>query len=106
MKPRKDEEIFGLLKIPDKEIIRQLRIELGKATSEIDHLKHLLESDSPSEIKSLRGTIKGLCKERNENEYYKKYKVIKNELIEARKTIGALVGKIYILEQKINEKRN
>lgn len=36
----KDNENFGLLKIPDQVVIRQLRMELGKANSYIQELEH------------------------------------------------------------------
>lgn len=43
---KKDEEWSGLLKIPDSEVIKQLRIELGKANSYISELENKIKSIS------------------------------------------------------------
>lgn len=65
----KDKEIFGLHKIPDKELIKQLRVEIGILYSEIDELKYKLEEKSPLEhkqsenseyIRSMEGQVKNL----------------------------------------------
>ena len=61
----KDDEIYGLLKIPDEVIIKELRLELGKATSYIQELEQenkRLKDESPEEKKAIR-------KEKIFNEY-------------------------------------
>lgn len=40
----KDKEWTGLLKIPSEEVIKELRIELGKANAYINELEHRLNS--------------------------------------------------------------
>lgn len=67
----KSEEIFGLLKVPDAEIIKQLRLEIGLLTSERDEaLFELSEankdpvihkhSENSEYIFSLEGQVKNL----------------------------------------------
>jgi hypothetical protein len=61
----KDDEIYGLLKVPDEVIIKELRLELGKATSYIQELEQenkRLKDESPEEKKAIR-------KEKIFNEY-------------------------------------
>jgi hypothetical protein len=49
---KKDQEWSGLLKIPDSEVIKQLRIDLGKANSYIQELEcKIKEYDKPKPIK-------------------------------------------------------
>lgn len=62
----KDKEIFGLHKIPDKELIKELRKEIGILNSEKDELKFLIEQKD-SEINELNENIKKI----NENSYSK-----------------------------------
>ncbi len=61
----KDDEIYGLLKVPDEVIIKELRLQLGKATSYIQELEYenkRLKDESPEEKKAIR-------KEKIFNEY-------------------------------------
>lgn len=57
MKNQKDKPIFGLEKIPDKEIIKQLRLEIGIQRSEIDELKYKLEEKPSLEHKQSENSI-------------------------------------------------
>jgi len=66
----KDQEWSGLLKIPNEEVIKELRIELGKANSYIKELEEKLASLSGKEVKQqtltcLNGRVKNLEKELN-----------------------------------------
>ena len=67
----KDDDIFGLLKVPDAEIIKQLRFDIGLLTSERDEalyeLKILKEnpiehkqSENSAFIFSLQGQVRNL----------------------------------------------
>ena len=64
----KDKEWTGLLKIPSEEVIKELRIELGKANTYINELEHRLNELNGVRIKEqklvcLEGRIKNLEKE-------------------------------------------
>lgn len=64
----KDKEWTGLLKIPSEEVIKELRIELGKANSYIKELEDRLKELSVKDIKEqsfvcLEGRVKNLEKE-------------------------------------------
>lgn len=66
----KDKEWSGLLKIPSEEVIKELRVELGKANAYIKELEEKLASLSGKEIKqqsfiNLNGRVKNLEKELN-----------------------------------------
>lgn len=66
----KDKEWSGLLKIPSEEVIKELRVELGKANEYIKELEEKLASLSGKEIKQqsficLNGRVKNLEKELN-----------------------------------------
>lgn len=104
----KDEEVFGLLKVPDEVIIKELRIKLGIANATIDELSYeldLLKSstvrDLVTKIKSLKGTIKSLVSERKNDVYFKKYQEQKKECNRLMKANSELVGKLYQLKLKM-----
>lgn len=64
----KDKEWSGLMKVPDSEIIKQLRIKLGQANSYIAELEDKLKDFSQKRVKeqtiiSLEGRVKNLEKE-------------------------------------------
>ena len=64
----KDKEWTGLLKIPSEEVIKELRIELGKANTYINELEHRLNELNGVSIKEqklvcLEGRVKNLEKE-------------------------------------------
>ncbi len=64
----KDTEWSGLLKIPSEEVIKELRIELGKANAYIKELEDKLKQLSSKEIKQqsficLEGRVKNLEKQ-------------------------------------------
>ncbi len=64
----KDKEWSGLMKVPDSEIIKQLRIKLGQANSYISELEDKLKDLSQKRVKeqtiiSLEGRVKNLEKE-------------------------------------------
>jgi predicted nucleic acid-binding Zn-ribbon protein len=64
----KDKEWSGLMKLPDSEIIKQLRIKLGQANSYISELEDKLKDFSQKRVKeqtiiSLEGRVKNLEKE-------------------------------------------
>ena len=64
----KDTEWSGLLKIPSEEVIKELRIELGKANAYIKELEDKLKQLSGKEIKQqsficLEGRVKNLEKQ-------------------------------------------
>lgn len=64
----KDKEWTGLLKIPSEEVIKELRIELGKANAYINELEHRLSELNGVRIKEhklvcLEGRVKNLEKE-------------------------------------------
>lgn len=66
----KDKEWSGLLKIPSEEVIKELRIELGKANAYIKELEDKINSLSGKEIKqqtfiNLDGRVKNLEKQLN-----------------------------------------
>lgn len=107
----KDDEHFGLLKIPDEIVIRELRVELGKANARIAELEYELNevksatvSDLCNQIKSLKGTIKTLVNERKQDSYYTLYKNQKKENDMLRQEISVHVGKIYQLKKSLNNK--
>ena len=70
----KDKEREGLLKVPDEVVIKELRIELGKANAMISELQDIVKNLETSDVKSLIGTIKALNKQINENVYYQKWR--------------------------------
>lgn len=83
----KGKEIFGLNKIPDKELLKEARIEIGKLNSYIDELEskitqfqdeiHLSKLQLSDDIKCtiLHNKIKNQSKElKNLNDQVKKYK--------------------------------
>jgi hypothetical protein len=64
----KDQEWSGLMKVPDYEVIKQLRIKLGKANSYISELEDKIKEYTGRKIKeerliSLEGRINNLEKE-------------------------------------------
>lgn len=64
----KDQEWSGLMKVPDYEVIKQLRIKLGKANSYISELEDKLKEYTARKVKedrliSLEGRIKNLEKQ-------------------------------------------
>lgn len=64
----KDQEWSGLMKVPDYEVIKQLRIKLGKANSYISELEDKLNEYTGRKVKeetfiSLEGRIKNLEKQ-------------------------------------------
>jgi predicted nucleic acid-binding Zn-ribbon protein len=64
----KDQEWSGLMKVPDYEVIKQLRIKLGKANSYISELEDKLKEYTGRKVKeetfiSLEGRIKNLEKQ-------------------------------------------
>lgn len=94
----KDEEWSGLLKIPKEEVIKQLRIELGKSNSYIQELENKLKSIPSKNIKEahlkdlkrqiesltnkLNSTRDSLVKANKQNELLQKQllKTYKNEI--------------------------
>jgi hypothetical protein len=64
----KDKEWSGLMKVPDAEIIKQLRTKLGQANSYISELEEKLKEYTQRKIKEqsficLEGRVKNLEKE-------------------------------------------
>jgi hypothetical protein len=64
----KDKENYGLLKIPEEAVIKELRIELGKTKAYIEELKDTIKLINSKEVKvqtliSLEGRVKNLEKE-------------------------------------------
>jgi hypothetical protein len=64
----KDKENYGLLKIPEEAVIKELRIELGKTKAYIEELKDTMKLINSKEVKvqtliSLEGRVKNLEKE-------------------------------------------
>ena len=104
----KEDEIFDLMKLPDSVIIKELRIELGKANAMIQELEDTISSLNTSEdvlniIKGLKGTIKALIKERNENKFYLLYKELKTEYNRLRNQNGELIGQVFRLKEKLKD---
>lgn len=103
----KDRENYDLLKVPDEIIVRELRIELGKANSRIQELEDELKAHSSGKIheliKSLKGTIKALVKEKKSDKYYQLYQEQRERNDRLTQSNSALIGKILMLQTK-NEK--
>lgn len=64
----KDQEWSGLMKVPDYEIIKQLRIKLGETNSYVSELEDKLKEYTGRKVKeqtfiSLEGSIKKLKKQ-------------------------------------------
>jgi cell division protein ZapA (FtsZ GTPase activity inhibitor) len=64
----KDKENYGLLKIPSEAVIKELRVELGKANAYIQELKERMKLINTKEVKvqtliNLEGRVKNLEKE-------------------------------------------
>ena len=64
----KDKENYGLLKIPEEAVIKELRIELGKTKAYVEELKDTMKLINSKEVKvqtliSLEGRVKNLEKE-------------------------------------------
>lgn len=64
----KDQEWSGLMKVPDYEVIKQLRIKIGQANSYINELEDKLKEYTGRQVKeqtfiSLEGRIKNLEKQ-------------------------------------------
>jgi threonine dehydrogenase-like Zn-dependent dehydrogenase len=64
----KDKENYGLLKIPEEAVIKELRIELGKTKAYVEELKDAIKLINSKEVKvqtliSLEGRVKNLEKE-------------------------------------------
>ena len=64
----KDKENYGLLKIPEEAVIKELRIELGKTKAYIEELKDTMKLINSKEFKvqtliNLEGRVKNLEKE-------------------------------------------
>ena len=94
----KDKEVHGLLKLPDKVIVKNLQAELDKANSLIDELNYKISSmrqdREMQSIESLRGTIKSLNKQIKENAYYAKYQEAKKEVKKLREENSRLLTKL------------
>ena len=64
----KDEEIFGLFKVPDEEVIKSMRIEIGKLNSYITELEfkcdmyEIKKHEDLCMINNLKNTIDDLRK--------------------------------------------
>ena len=64
----KDKENYGLLKIPEEAVIKELRIELGKTKAYTEELKDTMKLINSKEFKvqtliNLEGRVKNLEKE-------------------------------------------
>jgi threonine dehydrogenase-like Zn-dependent dehydrogenase len=64
----KDKENYGLLKIPEEAVIKELRIELGKTKAYVEELKDTMKLINSKEVKvqtliNLEGRVKNLEKE-------------------------------------------
>lgn len=49
----KQEEIFGLMKVPVEALLKRALVENGKLTAEVDHLTHVIEQKE-KEISELK----------------------------------------------------
>lgn len=100
----KDSELFGLLKIPDEVVIKELRTEIGMLKSENDELKYRLSLAINPEVDKLVNTINSLKGElkvlRNRNLVQEKQK----EINSLKNTNAELVYKLLKLRQ--NEANN
>lgn len=100
----KDSELFGLLKIPDEVVIKELRTEIGMLKSENDELKYRLSLAINPEVDKLVNTINSLKGElkvlRNRNLVQEKQK----EINSLRNTNAELVYRLLKLKQ--NETNN
>ena len=100
----KDKEVFGLLKIPDEVVIKQLRQDLGKANAYIQELEHLIKQndsglkrrlrDLENENKSLRGNLKALQGDEMHKRYTENIKKKSKEIESLRNTISELVCRL------------
>jgi len=88
--------IFDLEKIPDSQMIKLLRIEIGKLTSEIDELKYLLskhdngehkQSNNSIYIKDMEGQLRNLKKKYESFDAFKIIEAKNEEINDLNKTI-------------------
>lgn len=117
----KGKEIFGLNKIPDKDLLREARIEIGKLNSYIDELENKISelsknisiidlhlSDSAKEA-IFQSKIKNQAEElKNMNALVKKYKDeynvgIDNAVRERDNRINKLTKENNILSSEVNK---
>lgn len=117
----KGKEIFGLNKIPDKDLLREARIEIGKLNSYIDELENKISelsknisiidlhlSDSAKEA-IFQSKIKNQAEElKNMNTLVKKYKDeynvgIDNAVRERDNQINKLTKENNILSSEVNK---
>lgn len=95
----KDSELFGLLKIPDEIVIKELRTEIGMLKSENDELKYRLSLAINPEVDKLVNTINSLKGElrvlRNRDLVQEKQK----EINSLRKINAELVYKLIDLKK-------
>lgn len=117
----KGKEIFGLNKIPDKDLLREARIEIGKLNSYIDELENKISelsknisiidlhlSDSAKEA-IFQSKIKNQAEElKNMNALVKKYKDeynvgIDNAVREQDNRINKLTKENNILSSEVNK---
>lgn len=117
----KGKEIFGLNKIPDKDLLREARIEIGKLNSYIDELENKISelsknisiidlhlSDSAKEA-IFQSKIKNQAKElKNMNALVRKYKDeynvgIDNAVRERDNRINKLTKENNILSSEVNK---
>lgn len=95
----KDLELFGLLKVPDEVVIKELRTEIGMLKSENDELKYRLSLAINPEVDKLVNTINSLKGElkvlRNRDLVQEKQK----EINSLRNTNAELVYKLLKLRQ-------
>ena len=117
----KGKEIFGLNKIPDKDLLREARIEIGKLNSYIDELENKISelsknisiidlhlSDSAKEA-IFQSKIKNQAEElKNMNALVKKYKDeynvgIDNAVRELDNRINKLTKENNILSSEVNK---
>lgn len=98
----KDEELFGLLKLPDEVIIKELRIELGKQASYIQELEDELKyfkSNNKEDVEAKRK----IRTEQVFDEYrklldgcHKKNKELKETVERLKRDKDYLIGKLHV----------
>lgn len=97
----KDLELFGLLKVPDEVVIKELRTEIGMLKSENDELKYRLRLAINPEVDKLVNTINSLKGElrvlRNRNLIQEKQK----EINSLRNINAELVHKLIDLKKRM-----